>query len=62
MCDDKILRLKRAIEEKKLSNLEYSKSKTTETFPPVKMSQAYAFMAAEDDSILQMISILERNG
>lgn len=61
MCDDQLLRLKTAIEQKKANNLVYSKSKTTKSLAPVTMSQAYAFMAAEDDSILQMIDIIERN-
>lgn len=62
MCDDKLLRLKQAIEQKRVNNLNYSQSKATASMPSVTMKQAYAFMATEDETILDMIEIIERSG
>ena len=62
MCGDQLLTLKRAIEQKKTNNLNYSQSKATASMPPVTMKQAYAFMANENNEILNMIEIMEKSG
>jgi hypothetical protein len=58
MCNDKLLRLKRNIEQRKANNLYYAKTPTTADLPPVKMSQVYAFLASEDNDIITMIDII----
>jgi len=58
MCNDKLLRLKRNIEQRKANNLSYAKTPTTADLPPVAMSVVYTSMAQEDNDILTMIDII----
>jgi len=57
MCGSQLERLKRAIEERRINNLSFSKTGSTDTVKSV-----FEGSAMEDKEIIHMIEILERSG
>jgi hypothetical protein len=58
MCNDKLIRLRENIEQRKVNNLRRSTIFVNPNLPSVKLDQVYKFMANEDDAILSMIYIM----
>jgi hypothetical protein len=58
MCNDKLIRLKKGIEQRKSNNLYFSETDTTLKFPSMSASNVYKALANEDHDIVGMIDIL----